>query len=95
MTCTNCRTRSCYICREVITGYEHFTNKSDTSKCQLWDDLAKRHANEVKAAAKKATEEVQREEKIKKEMRDKKVHVSKFRLLSPIKGKLRANKIAA
>jgi TRIAD3 protein (E3 ubiquitin-protein ligase RNF216) len=24
MTCPNCQTVSCYICREVITGYEHF-----------------------------------------------------------------------
>jgi hypothetical protein len=50
---------------------------------------------QVEAAAKKATEEVQREEKIKTEMRDKKVHVSKFRLLLPIKRKFRAYKIAA
>jgi hypothetical protein len=50
---------------------------------------------QVEAAAKKATEEVQREEKIKTEMRDKKVHVSKFRLLLPIQGKFRAYKIAA
>ncbi|KAJ8582706.1 hypothetical protein M405DRAFT_830180 [Rhizopogon salebrosus TDB-379] len=50
-------------------GHELFTDQeSDTSKCQLWDDLAKRHANEVEAAAKKATEEVQREEKIKTEI---------------------------
>jgi hypothetical protein len=50
---------------------------------------------QVEAAAKEATEEVQREEKIKTEMRDKKVHVSKFRLLPPIKRKLRAYKIPA
>jgi hypothetical protein len=87
----------------------------DTIKCQLWDDLAMRYANEVhtpanyrtlnhshtlsmqiEAAAKRATEEVQREEKkIQAEMRDKKVHVSKFRLLPPIKRKFRAHKIAA
>jgi hypothetical protein len=50
---------------------------------------------QVEAAAKKATEEVQRDEKIKTQMRDKKVHVSEFRLLPPIKRKFRAHKIAA
>ncbi|KIM37082.1 hypothetical protein M413DRAFT_281321 [Hebeloma cylindrosporum] len=24
MTCPNCRTLSCYVCRKVVTGYEHF-----------------------------------------------------------------------
>ena len=24
MTCPNCRTLSCYVCRQVVTGYEHF-----------------------------------------------------------------------
>jgi hypothetical protein len=50
---------------------------------------------QVEAAPKKATEEVQREEKIKTEMRNKKVNVSKFQLLLPIKRKLRAHRIAA
>lgn len=25
MTCPNCRTLSCYICRQVIVGYDHFS----------------------------------------------------------------------
>ncbi|KAJ8593511.1 hypothetical protein M405DRAFT_810819 [Rhizopogon salebrosus TDB-379] len=37
MTDTNCRSLSCYICQK---------RESDMSKCQLWDELAKRHANE-------------------------------------------------
>ena len=24
MSCPNCHTLSCYICRQVITGYDHF-----------------------------------------------------------------------
>src|SRR6267154_5647581 len=28
MTCPNCSTVSCYICRKVINGYEHFDNVS-------------------------------------------------------------------
>ena len=28
MTCPNCGTLSCYICRKVIVGYDHFNNVS-------------------------------------------------------------------
>ena len=24
MVCTSCSTLSCYVCRQIITGYEHF-----------------------------------------------------------------------
>lgn len=24
MTCPNCRTLSCYVCRKTVSGYEHF-----------------------------------------------------------------------
>lgn len=68
MTCPNCRTVSCYICREVIKGYEHFGNNSspynaqvDKSKCLLWDPVEQRHATEVQEAAKKALEELKRD----------------------------------
>jgi hypothetical protein len=27
MSCPNCRTLSCYICRQVIKGYDHFSNQ--------------------------------------------------------------------
>ncbi|KAF9479665.1 hypothetical protein BDN70DRAFT_767517, partial [Pholiota conissans] len=47
MTCPNCRTLSCYICRKAITGYEHFDQRqpgrpaaagsSKDAKCLLWD----------------------------------------------------------
>ena len=26
MSCPNCHTTSCYICRQVITSYDHFTS---------------------------------------------------------------------
>jgi TRIAD3 protein (E3 ubiquitin-protein ligase RNF216) len=60
MTCPNCRTASCYICRQIITGYEHFdqrrstgntpiSSSKGTKKCVLWDkDLDAMHANEVR-----------------------------------------------
>jgi TRIAD3 protein (E3 ubiquitin-protein ligase RNF216) len=67
MTCPNCRTGSCYICRKVINGYDHFGNsllhngQVDKNKCLLWDPVEQRHATEVQAAAKKAIEELQRD----------------------------------
>ncbi|EPQ53809.1 hypothetical protein GLOTRDRAFT_78895 [Gloeophyllum trabeum ATCC 11539] len=53
MTCPYCRTLSCYICRQIITGYEHFahpppyTGRQDSNKCALWDPVEKRHSDEV------------------------------------------------
>ncbi|KAG1729566.1 hypothetical protein EDB19DRAFT_115472 [Suillus lakei] len=67
MTCPNCRTVSCYICRKVINGYEHFGNSNprdrhvDKNKCLLWDPVEQRHATEVQEAAKKALEELKRD----------------------------------
>ncbi|KII87947.1 hypothetical protein PLICRDRAFT_176699 [Plicaturopsis crispa FD-325 SS-3] len=70
MTCPNCHTVSCYICRKVINGYEHFANPPpynrapDPSKCVLWDNGGNpeaRHADEVNEAAKKALEEYKRD----------------------------------
>ncbi|KAH7906652.1 hypothetical protein BJ138DRAFT_1129757 [Hygrophoropsis aurantiaca] len=67
MTCPNCHTLSCYICRQVIHGYEHFNHAppyngpSDNSKCQLWDAVEQRHAEEVTEAAKRALEEFKRD----------------------------------
>lgn len=66
MTCPNCQTVSCYICREVINGYEHFVNprpngQVDKKKCLLWDPVEQRHATEVQEAAKKAMEDLKRD----------------------------------
>ncbi|KAI0742253.1 hypothetical protein C8Q80DRAFT_1108089 [Daedaleopsis nitida] len=67
MTCPNCATLSCYICRKVITGYDHFgnpppyTGRRDPKKCPLWDSSVEgRHSDEVTAAAKKALEDFKR-----------------------------------
>ncbi|TCD66626.1 hypothetical protein EIP91_001093, partial [Steccherinum ochraceum] len=71
MTCPNCRTLSCYVCRKVITGYDHFNQKppydrpADNSKCPLWDQVEQRHVDEctiwqVTAARKRAVEEYKR-----------------------------------
>ncbi|KAL4266826.1 RING-type domain-containing protein [Pleurotus pulmonarius] len=63
MTCPNCRTLSCYVCRQVITGYDHFNQNAsaNSNKCLLWDQVEQRHADEVKAAAERATEAYRRE----------------------------------
>jgi len=66
MLCPNCATLSCYVCRKIITGYEHFsrpppyTGPADPNKCQLWDSVEQRHSDEVTAAAQKALEEYKR-----------------------------------
>ncbi|KAG0695366.1 hypothetical protein DFH29DRAFT_271846 [Suillus ampliporus] len=67
MSCPDCHTVSCYVCRKVINGYEHFGNpppyngRVDKNKCQLWDPVEQRHATEVQEAAKKAIEELKRD----------------------------------
>ncbi|KAF8515364.1 hypothetical protein BU17DRAFT_51893 [Hysterangium stoloniferum] len=63
MTCPICNTLSCYICRQIIVGYDHFNNpppyvgRSDKKKCPLWDPVEQRHDNEVRVAAEKAIAE--------------------------------------
>ncbi|GAA5944602.1 E3 ubiquitin-protein ligase RNF216 [Sporobolomyces koalae] len=69
ITCASCQTLSCYICGEIIPGYEHFrnagTNAPRGSKaklhCPLWDDTDRRHFEEIEAARIEA-EEVAREQ---------------------------------
>ncbi|KZT20220.1 hypothetical protein NEOLEDRAFT_1172659 [Neolentinus lepideus HHB14362 ss-1] len=64
MTCPNCRTLSCYVCRQVITGYDHFgqpppyTGPKDANKCPLWDPVEQRHNDEVTKARNLAMEAV-------------------------------------
>ncbi|EIW78179.1 hypothetical protein CONPUDRAFT_107947 [Coniophora puteana RWD-64-598 SS2] len=64
MTCPDCRTISCYTCREVIRGYDHFSNGK---KCNLWDSLDgtagpdRRHEAEVAAAREKALEQYRKD----------------------------------
>ncbi|KAJ7632726.1 hypothetical protein FB45DRAFT_913292 [Roridomyces roridus] len=72
MSCTNCGTLSCYICRQTITGYEHFGQQpgqpmpaagssKNGDKCPLWDVVEQRHADEVKIAAEKAAQDYKRD----------------------------------
>lgn len=67
MTCPKCRALSCYVCRKLIQGYEHFDQtpqgaprRGRSSKCPLWDSVDQRHADEVKEAAEAAQEEFRR-----------------------------------
>ncbi|KAI6029930.1 hypothetical protein BKA83DRAFT_4225342, partial [Pisolithus microcarpus] len=64
MTCPNCHTLSCYICRQIITGYDHFDRPGQVGnkpKCILWEpSVERRHAEEVNAAAKQAMEELKK-----------------------------------
>lgn len=68
MTCPKCRSLSCYVCRKVINGYDHFDQTpqgaprtaANSSKCPLWDSVESRHADEVKRAAEAAQEEYRR-----------------------------------
>ncbi|KAF8626497.1 hypothetical protein AX17_006551 [Amanita inopinata Kibby_2008] len=56
ITCNGCGTLSCYVCRQIIRGYEHFDrtpgNVASTSKagglCPLYDSVEARHAEEVR-----------------------------------------------
>lgn len=64
MTCPDCRTISCYTCREVIRGYDHFSNGN---KCNLWDSQDgtagpdRRHEAEVATAREKALEQYRKD----------------------------------
>ncbi|KAL5526297.1 hypothetical protein ACEPAF_8020 [Sanghuangporus sanghuang] len=69
MTCPNCHTLSCYICRQIIKGYDHFDQRhpanmngqpsTSKQKCQLWDPVEQRHNQEVAAARERAIKEVE------------------------------------
>ncbi|KAJ2926529.1 hypothetical protein H1R20_g10558, partial [Candolleomyces eurysporus] len=70
MKCPSCGTLSCYTCRQVISGYDHFHqntpsqpgSSSKNTKCPLWDtNTDQRHQEEVKEACEKALEEYKRD----------------------------------
>ncbi|KAG9031372.1 hypothetical protein FRB95_002803 [Tulasnella sp. JGI-2019a] len=69
MTCPHCSQLSCYICKQAISGYDHFNEQpggrggpGSKGKCPLWEpNLDQRHHDEVAAAAKIALQK-QREE---------------------------------
>ncbi|KZW03026.1 hypothetical protein EXIGLDRAFT_636660 [Exidia glandulosa HHB12029] len=70
MSCPYCHTLSCYVCRQIIIGYDHFDQMpggqrrpagNKAGKCPLWDEgqnVELRHRAEVEAAAKRALAEV-------------------------------------
>ncbi|KAJ3514201.1 hypothetical protein NMY22_g14821 [Coprinellus aureogranulatus] len=64
MKCPSCKTLSCYVCRKVITGYQHFAQQDahgrlrpgQRGKCPLFDveDLEELHRREVAEAQRRA-----------------------------------------
>ncbi|KAG0310165.1 hypothetical protein BGZ97_012748 [Linnemannia gamsii] len=65
MTCPQCRTYMCYVCKIQIKDYSHFDQSpagqpaTNKNKCRLWEDTIQRNNEEVKAAAKKTLQELQ------------------------------------
>ncbi|XP_071539421.1 uncharacterized protein [Panulirus ornatus] len=60
MRCS-CGAMMCYICKKQIKGYDHFEDKSvplDPSKCPLWSNSEKIHAEEVRDVAVKLRQEM-------------------------------------
>ncbi|KAF9929331.1 hypothetical protein FBU30_001692 [Linnemannia zychae] len=64
MTCPECHTKMCYVCKIKIKDYSHFDNTpagqpaAKPNKCRLWEDTIQRNNNEVKAAAQKTLQEL-------------------------------------
>ncbi|BGP43945.1 hypothetical protein JCM10450v2_008157 [Rhodotorula kratochvilovae] len=57
MVCAQCSAYWCYVCREIIKGYEHFEQRrANGSKCPLHDDTEMRDYNEVEQARLRAQE---------------------------------------
>ncbi|GJJ08592.1 hypothetical protein Clacol_002811 [Clathrus columnatus] len=70
ITCSQCGTISCYICRQIIKGYDHFhqnapndgsLGRSSSSKCILWDPIEVRHDEEVRIVAEKLREQLKQQ----------------------------------
>lgn len=59
MTCS-CGAIMCYLCKQPIHGYDHFTNypQREPNKCPLWTDSVRLHGNEVMEAAAQAKNEL-------------------------------------
>ncbi|KAI9031991.1 hypothetical protein DFJ74DRAFT_592509, partial [Hyaloraphidium curvatum] len=67
MTCPTCRATICYVCRQVIPGYQHFSHGADgkpnpdsKNRCPLWDDTVRGDALAVNEAAQRALEEAKK-----------------------------------
>jgi len=66
MRCPNCGTLLCYICRQVLQGYDHFDlspvipgvrAKERPRVCRLWDLVDEIHAEDIRVAAEQALKE--------------------------------------
>ncbi|KAG0374891.1 hypothetical protein BGX24_009800 [Mortierella sp. AD032] len=67
MTCPQCHTIMCYVCKVQIKDYSHFDNApagqpSKSKLCRLWEDTVQRNNDEVKAAAQKTLQELQNQD---------------------------------
>lgn len=67
MRCMHCQTLSCYVCQQIVTGYDHFMNAGPNlkgmapdprAKCPLWDDTQVRHDKEIEDALRVANEKL-------------------------------------
>ncbi|KAG0035005.1 hypothetical protein BGZ81_001515 [Podila clonocystis] len=67
MTCPQCNTKMCYICKIQIKDYSHFDQtpagqpQVKKNLCRLWDDSVKRNENDVKAAAQQMIQELSKD----------------------------------
>ncbi|KAF9154151.1 hypothetical protein BG015_001727 [Linnemannia schmuckeri] len=65
MTCPQCHTHMCYVCKIQIKDYSHFDQSpagqpaKKKNLCRLWEDTIQRNNDEVKAAAQKTLQELQ------------------------------------
>ncbi|KAG0099809.1 hypothetical protein BGZ93_005883 [Podila epicladia] len=67
MTCPQCDTKMCYICKVRIKDYSHFDQtpagqpQVKKNLCRLWDDSVQRNANDVKEAAQQMIQELSKD----------------------------------
>ncbi|KAF9967302.1 hypothetical protein BGZ70_009997, partial [Mortierella alpina] len=68
MTCPECHTKMCYVCKKQIKDYSHFdqtpANSAPRNKnlCRLWENTIQRNEAEVKAAAERSMQELEAQE---------------------------------
>ncbi|KAG9321987.1 hypothetical protein KVV02_008312 [Mortierella alpina] len=68
MTCPECHTKMCYVCKKEIKDYSHFDQTPANSAprnrnlCRLWENTIQRNEAEVKAAAQRSMQELEAQE---------------------------------
>ncbi|KAJ3244056.1 hypothetical protein HDU78_011536 [Chytriomyces hyalinus] len=85
MSCPRCHTLQCYVCKEIITGYDHFSKapsgQAQTGKtCPLWEDTEHRNAQDVSNALQLALEEAK---KLNPTVDEKDIHVEAPEIKEP------------